>query len=118
MTATAAKSAHLVGRTFLGSNDPSSYARDAVDWQERAVCRGMDTATFYAREGQRAASLREHERRAKEICSGCPVIQECLDYALAAREPWGVWGGMTVDERNALAVCAPHRPARPAAVAG
>jgi WhiB family redox-sensing transcriptional regulator len=118
MTAIAAKPTHIVGRTFLGSNDPSSYARDAADWQERAVCRGMDTATFYAREGQRAASLREHERRAKEICSGCPVIQDCLDYALAAREPWGVWGGMTVDERNNLLARLPQSPARPAAVAG
>jgi WhiB family redox-sensing transcriptional regulator len=118
MTATATKPLTGVGRTLLSSTDPTAYARDAVGWHERALCRGMDTATFYAREGQRAASLREHERRAKEICSRCPVIQECLDYALAAREPWGVWGGMTVDERNALAVCAPHRPARPAAVAG
>ena len=31
--------------------------------------------------------------RAKRICEGCPVMAECLEGALARREPWGVWGG-------------------------
>ena len=30
---------------------------------------------------------------AKRICSTCPVVDECLDGAIARREPWGVWGG-------------------------
>lgn len=30
---------------------------------------------------------------AKAICSGCPLKIECLEGALARREPWGVWGG-------------------------
>ena len=31
--------------------------------------------------------------RAKAICRTCPVRMECLDGAVARREPWGVWGG-------------------------
>ncbi|MCC6226600.1 MAG: WhiB family transcriptional regulator [Microthrixaceae bacterium] len=31
--------------------------------------------------------------RAKHICATCPVMAECLEGALARREPWGVWGG-------------------------
>jgi WhiB family transcriptional regulator, redox-sensing transcriptional regulator len=31
--------------------------------------------------------------RAKAFCAECPVRQECLDGAIARREPWGVWGG-------------------------
>jgi hypothetical protein len=31
--------------------------------------------------------------RAKEFCQGCAVREECLDAAIARREPWGVWGG-------------------------
>lgn len=27
------------------------------------------------------------------LCRGCPVLAECDGYAVAAREPWGVWGG-------------------------
>lgn len=31
--------------------------------------------------------------RAKQICLTCPVMEECLEGAVARREPWGVWGG-------------------------
>ena len=30
---------------------------------------------------------------AKAFCRECPVRTECLDAAIARREPWGVWGG-------------------------
>lgn len=30
---------------------------------------------------------------AKRLCQACPVRRQCLDEALARREPWGVWGG-------------------------
>ena len=43
---------------------------------------------------------RRHEEEAKKICAGCPVKQECLEYALANREQYGVWGGMTFAERR------------------
>ena len=38
--------------------------------------------------------------RAKGICAGCAVRASCLQYALKHHEPWGVWGGMTKDERQ------------------
>lgn len=31
--------------------------------------------------------------RAKELCSRCPVKQDCLDGALNRQEEWGIWGG-------------------------
>lgn len=31
--------------------------------------------------------------RAKTICASCPLIEPCLEGAMARREPWGVWGG-------------------------
>jgi WhiB family redox-sensing transcriptional regulator len=39
---------------------------------------------------------------AKTVCAACPVIQQCRQHALAVREPYGVWGGLTEDERNAI----------------
>ncbi len=72
------------------------------DWQLRAACRGTDTATFYHPENERGPSRTRRELRAKAVCAGCPVVQNCLRWALAAREPYGVWGGLTVDERGAL----------------
>lgn len=39
-------------------------------------------------------------KMAKFICAQCPIKQECLDYAMAAQEEYGVWGGLTAEERK------------------
>jgi len=72
------------------------------DWQMRAACRGIDTANFYHPENERGPSRVNREQRAKQICAHCPVVENCLRWALAAREPYGVWGGLSVEEREAL----------------
>ncbi len=46
--------------------------------------------------------IRSATKEAKEVCKTCPVIQKCLDYAISANEPEGVWGGLTVRERESL----------------
>lgn len=53
--------------------------------------------------------------RAKELCSGCPVMLECLEGAAARREPAGVWGGQLFS--GGRIVTGKRRPGRPAAVA-
>ncbi len=72
------------------------------DWQSQAACRGRDTANFYHPENERGPSRARRERQAKSICAQCPVVANCLRWALAAREPYGVWGGLSVDERELL----------------
>lgn len=76
--------------------------RRTWQWQMDAACRGADTAVFYHPDNERGPSRRRREVRAKEICKGCPVIAECLRSALETREPYGVWGGLSVEERQAL----------------
>jgi len=39
---------------------------------------------------------------AKDNCRACPVLVECLEAALKRGESWGIWGGLTPDERNAI----------------
>lgn len=39
-------------------------------------------------------------REAKSFCHACPVMLECLNYALVRHERFGVWGGMTGEERK------------------
>ncbi len=45
---------------------------------------------------------------AKAICLGtfdnrpCPLRESCLEFALVNNERYGVWGGMSVDERAKL----------------
>jgi WhiB family redox-sensing transcriptional regulator len=46
---------------------------------------------------------------AKKLCRSCPVIWECGEYALEAREDFGVWGGMSAIERKKLNVRKPRR---------
>jgi hypothetical protein len=39
---------------------------------------------------------------ASAICGRCPVMQQCTSYALAAKEPYGIWGGLTPEHRRQL----------------
>jgi WhiB family redox-sensing transcriptional regulator len=73
-----------------------------LDWQLSAACRGMDTDVFYSRPGERTGRKLRGEARAKSVCLRCPVRNPCLDWALRVGEPYGVWGGLTADERRRL----------------
>jgi len=72
------------------------------DWQLGASCRGMDVGHFYHPPDERNAARQQRIIEAKKICHRCPVIAECLDHALRVREPYGIWGGHSEDERAAL----------------
>lgn len=68
---------------------------DADLWQERALCAQTDPEAFFPEKG---GSTRE----AKKICMGCEVRTECLEYALANDERFGIWGGLSERERRRL----------------
>jgi WhiB family redox-sensing transcriptional regulator len=76
---------------------------NASPWQARAACRGPESALFFPPAISESRADREaRERRAKAICGTCPVLEECLAYALRIREPHGVWGGRNEVERQKL----------------
>ena len=62
-------------------------------WQTRANCMGVDPELFFP---ERGSSTRE----AKEVCRGCVVRIECLEFAIANSEKFGIWGGMSERERR------------------
>src|ERR1019366_6313823 len=64
-------------------------------WQARSNCMGVDPGLFFP---ERGASTRE----AKEVCRGCVVREDCLEYALDNGEKFGIWGGMSERERRRL----------------
>jgi WhiB family redox-sensing transcriptional regulator len=77
---------------------------ESFDWQRSAACRGEHAVAFFPPPHFERKELRlARERRAKAICRTCPVSAACLDYALAAREPHGVWGGLNEVERRIIA---------------
>ncbi|MEP6561890.1 MAG: WhiB family transcriptional regulator [Nakamurella sp.] len=71
-------------------------------WQTTAACRGMDSEYFFHPPDERNAARKTRIATAKAICRNCPAVQACLDYALAVREPYGIWGGLSEDERAGL----------------
>lgn len=72
------------------------------NWQLDASCRGMEVEIFFhpARERRRLKQRRIDQ--AKAICHHCPVLEECRRYALTTREPYGIWGGLSEEERAAI----------------
>lgn len=68
---------------------------DAQTWMVRAHCQHYDDDLFFPARGESCEA-------AKEICRGCPVQRECLDWAVENREYHGVWGGTSPRERRAL----------------
>jgi WhiB family redox-sensing transcriptional regulator len=70
------------------------------DWQRHAQCRGMGTETFFHPENERGPRRANRDAAGKAVCRRCPVIDECARHALAAREPFGIWGGLNEQERE------------------
>jgi len=73
---------------------------DFWDWQLRGSCRGTDSDLFFHPEGERGQARSSREESAKEVCLHCPVCKPCREHALKVHEPYGVWGGMTEEERE------------------
>ena len=68
---------------------------EQLSWQERALCAQTDPEAFFPEKG---GSTRE----AKRVCLSCEVRAECLEYALAHDERFGIWGGLSERERRRL----------------
>ncbi len=66
-------------------------------WREQALCAQADPDLWFPEPGESA-------RTAKLICDWCPVRGECLEWALAAGEPYGIYGGLTPLERHTLSI--------------
>lgn len=66
-----------------------------LSWREDALCAQTDPELFYPEKG---GSTKE----AKAVCAQCLVRAECLDYALATQQRFGVYGGLSERERRKL----------------
>jgi WhiB family redox-sensing transcriptional regulator len=67
------------------------YPEDS--WQQEANCLDADPDLFFPDQHHTA-------EEAKEICRDCVVREECLEYALANGEKFGIWGGLGERERR------------------
>ncbi|HEY6798532.1 MAG TPA: WhiB family transcriptional regulator [Kineosporiaceae bacterium] len=71
------------------------------DWRDRAACLDEDPELFFPI-GTTGPALAQVEE-AKAVCARCPVLTECRTWALEnpRRAEYGVFGGMSDDERRA-----------------
>lgn len=60
-------------------------------------CRGVHTSLFFIGTGNATEA-----RQAKSVCAGCPVLDECMEYAVADPELSGVWGGTSFLDRREI----------------
>jgi WhiB family redox-sensing transcriptional regulator len=65
-----------------------------------AACRAVSPSLFYSPEGERGARKALRERAAKAVCASCEVVEVCAAYAIACREPYGTWGGLSESDRE------------------
>jgi WhiB family redox-sensing transcriptional regulator len=79
---------------------PTQLATELVaDWRAQAACSGYPNSLFFpSSDGVDEGSI----ERAKAICAVCPVIDDCLEYALETNQRSGIWGGTSERERKSL----------------
>lgn len=70
----------------------------AIDWANAAACQGRDVEEFFTESKPRV-------REIKNVCARCPVSRQCLDEAMRTEDSsrYGIYGGLTAAERDALA---------------
>lgn len=81
-----------------------------MDWRHRAACSDEDPELFFPIGTSGSALLQIEE--AKAVCRRCPVMGECLQWALESGQEAGVWGGLNEDERRAMKRRTARRRAR------
>ena len=58
-------------------------------------CREYPAGVFFPRDGTGVI-------KAQRICAVCPVVEQCLNYALENHVDHGIWGGKSERERRRL----------------
>lgn len=74
------------------------------EWQRGAACaqEGVDPELFFNPWDDPPLVRQRREREAVQVCRRCPIREACLQWSLDVREPYGVWGGVTEDERRRM----------------
>ncbi|MGO4383754.1 WhiB family transcriptional regulator [Specibacter sp. RAF43] len=95
--ATEEQPGHTAVPVWIGLRPGLDDFRDEgeLGWQTDALCAQTDPEAFFPEKG---GSTRD----AKKVCGACNVKAQCLEYALANDERFGIWGGLSERERRRL----------------
>lgn len=70
------------------------------DWMLEGSCSYSETDLFFPVGSSMKAMKQATE--AKAICMECPVVNECLDYAIRTNQDSGIWGGADEEQRKSI----------------
>lgn len=87
-----------ISMSYGGRSSRATHALDTSEWNLAAACRTEDPDIFYADRHDKAGIS-----AAKSVCKSCPVSSLCLEDAIRTGQRFGIWGGMTTQERDRLA---------------
>ncbi len=71
-----------------------------MDWRHFAECRDEDPELFFPIGNTGPAMLQIED--AKAVCRRCPVVNQCLQWAIESGQDAGVWGMTSEDERRKM----------------
>ena len=98
--------------SILACSEPArAYGVSSSDvgpdpWRSEGLCGDEDPELFFP-DGESSSVAREQIAEAKAVCAVCPVLAECREWELTPtskgrlRNEYGVFAGMTADERRA-----------------
>lgn len=72
-----------------------------LGWVDDAACRDEDPELFFPVSDMGPGS--QQAAQAKAVCARCPVRDRCLSYALDNGLDFGIFGGLTQEERREFA---------------
>ena len=72
-----------------------ALASEDYSWKSAGSCVGSDPNMFFPERG-------ESTEEAKAVCEGCEIRVQCLEFALANGEKYGIWGGMSERQRRKI----------------
>lgn len=79
---------------------------NTTDWRHEAACIGVNPETFFPHVGHPGVTTAD----ARAICKRCPVVAECLQFALDTDSNYGIYGGRTPEQRRRIRARKPAQP--------
>jgi hypothetical protein len=80
---------------LVGHAPPAVTAAIVGLWAGHVLCAETDSEIFFPAHDDPATE-------ARQICARCPVREDCLNFAIANNERYGIWGGLDPGERDSL----------------
>lgn len=69
-----------------------------TEWRALSACKGYDSDLWFP--AGETGLAEDQIAQAKRVCQGCVVADDCLKYAVVTNQRFGIWGGLTEDERR------------------